>query len=308
VTQTSEIPYGAEIRIDPIPHRDSDATQKIRDGVEFNNGVAASQLGLGNSPLVSGLLTAALNDGEVLADDGSVHESVQAAQDAASSYIFIGPGTFNENVTIDTTGLTVQGSGYNTLIDGGSDGQAINVNANNVIISRITAKTTNGGNNTRSAIEVTSSNVLVKSCKVTEADEYGINAASNAENVSIVDNIIENANLYGVAVRGRSIVSGCTVKSSGNGFRGANESANVPFDNIYSNCIALNVDGNGFKITDDDSIVIGCRCSNAGIDGIVIQGVDNIIANNRISDSGSTNISDVGTGTVLDGNNTGSAN
>jgi hypothetical protein len=304
VTQTSEIPYGAEIRIDPIPHRDSDATQKIRDGVEFNNGISAGEIGLGNNALVSGLLTAALNDGEVLADDGSVHESVQAAQDAASSYIFVGPGTFNESVTIDTPGLTVQGSGHDTLIDGGTSGSAIAANADDVTLSSFSARSTNQSNFNIDAVRSTGTSTHIANVFVDESDSDGIRTDG-------VDSVIKSCTVEGnvegacIAQDGnRSIIDSCIMRNTG--LNGISISAD---DCIASNNNIDSVNDDGWQSgSGSDLIVIGNRIHNVGNRGVAIGGFDVIVANNRISDSTNNDILDVGAGTVLDGNNTGSAN
>jgi hypothetical protein len=305
VTQTSEIPYGAEIRIDPIPHRDSDATQKIRDGVEFNNGISAGEIGLGNNALVSGLLTAALNDGEVLADDGSVHESVQAAQDAASSYIFIGPGTFNESVTIDTRGLTITGTGYSSRIST-TGSTAILLDTRNVTIRDISIE--NDTSNDAIAPTSNAGYIVVDNIHVIEANE-GVNSYTGTEYTSKWD--VSNSrfeNTGGNAIRvadGRSIIVNNHIDGAGDhGIYGHGD------DQVIANNVIQNVASEGIEIVAPDSVCGGNRVINSGDDGIFInnEGPDSIIYNNRISDSGVSDIDDIAAGTVLDSNNTGASN
>jgi len=72
--------------------------------------------------------------GQALADDGNLYSSVQTAVDNATGWVFVGPGTFNENVTISTQGLTLEGCGYDTLIDGGTIGSAITLSAADITV------------------------------------------------------------------------------------------------------------------------------------------------------------------------------
>lgn len=299
VTQTAQIGYDTEIRIDPIPHRDVDASQTIREDLEFGNGVATKELGLGDHTLVGGLLSAALNDGEVLSDDGYVYSSVQAAQDAASSWIFIGPGTFNESVTIDTPGLTVQGSGYNTFIDGGTTGHAISVTATDVVVIDLRLKTTANTNPDYHGLTSTADRTYVDNIAVDEADYRGITLQGND---SIVKNsYATNTDFTGIDIRGLRCISVNNTFDTG-----SSDGMSVTGDDgIIANCISINAGGNGINISANDCIAIGNRCNGSTDPSIHIGGgdTDNIIANNRV-----VNINNAGTGTLLDGNNTGGAN
>jgi hypothetical protein len=147
VTQTSQVPYGLEVDLDPTPARSYNASSRLRDDTVFDtlrgDAVAFDAGGAytASNGLTHGLLSAALNDGEVLADDGYVYGSIQNAQDNASSWIFIGPGTFDESVSINTDGLSITGSGYQSIIDGGGN-NAFNITAIDVSIQKINARST----------------------------------------------------------------------------------------------------------------------------------------------------------------------
>lgn len=298
VTQTAEVNYGAEIRIDPIPHRNTDASQTVHEQANFNQGVSAKELGLGNHELIGGLLTTALNDGEVLADDGYVYSTVQAAQDAASSWIFVGPGVFNENVTV-SNGMTIMGSGYSTLIDGGV-GKAIDATSQkNVTVSNLRAQTdpADGSNAISIGRYGTGSNLTVS--------ESGANGIYIQTESVVSNSIVETSSAAGFLVSGSdsSKAIGCTSKNAGE------EAFNIGADDaIVSSCIALSPSTRGISCGYNDCIFIGNRIHNAGGDGIIVWGNDNILANNRISNSTDQDIDDNGTGTVLDSNLTGSAN
>jgi hypothetical protein len=311
VTQTSEVSFGAEVDIDPIPHRQADASNRIRETAEFNNGVGARELQLGDHALIGGLLTTALNDGEVLADDGFVYSTIQAAQDAASSFIFIGPGTFNESVTISTVGLTLEGSGYDTLIDGGTTADAFLINSSNVTIRNLSVQTTQGGGNNFEGVRggAGGDSITVDGVTVRASDNFGIRFSSGSNHI-VTECTVKNFDDRGIVIdAGDSIVKGCVVDGS-NSTASADGIA-ITFDNfIIANNIVRNAPDFGIvpQAGADDGVVIGNRVISSGTDGIENRGTDNIIANNRVSDSGTNDIEDNGAGTVLDGNLTGASN
>lgn len=86
-----------------------------------------------------------------LADDGNVYATVQAAVDAASSWVLVGPGTFSlsTTLTIATAELTLTGIGDGTLIQGAADlgGNLIEVDGvDDVTIEDLRAETPLGLN------------------------------------------------------------------------------------------------------------------------------------------------------------------
>jgi parallel beta-helix repeat protein len=251
--------------------------------------------------------------GEALADDGNLYSSIQTAVDNASSWVFIGPGTFNESVTVTTSGITVSGSGYGTHIDGGTSATALNSNATNVTFQNLSASTTGGGGfDFHRGISLGDNNCTARNAFVRDADDQGLLVSGNdctVENV-VIEACDSNGIMYNGASRG--IVTGCKVLggTSGDGIYLRDNSD----DTIVSNCVVNSVTGHGIKEESaagsvDDIIIIGNRVINSGQNGIYLEAsVDSIIANNRISDSAGSDIQDNGTGTVLDGNLTGASN
>lgn len=115
-----------------------------------------------------------LSAGEVLADDGNSYDTIQAAEDAADSFIWIGPGTFNEAVTVDTAGLTIVGSGRGTVIDGGATGTALTITANNVEVARLAVQTTAGQGNNFDGIDASGNRTRIHDAVVIDSDRDGI--------------------------------------------------------------------------------------------------------------------------------------
>jgi len=306
VTQTAEVDFGAEVEIDPIPHRDTGVENQVRETAEFNNGVSTNEIGLGNNALVGGLLTTALKDGEVLADDGYVYSSVQAAQDAASSWIFIGPGTFNENVTIDTPGLTVRGSGYDTLLSAGDGEYAVEVQSDNVVIQDM--RLTNDYSSTiEYAIRLVGNNPVIRSVWI---DDAGRGIEADTENRDPIITSVKVDGLQDWGITTGKIVKNCTITNIAQD-RGRGDGIAPDEDGVVANCIVHNfsTSDSGIKLA-NDSIAIGNRVHNiSGGGGVETSGsaADMIIANNRISDCG-TSIVLNGSNELQDGNNTGASN
>jgi len=61
--------------------------------------------------LVGGKFAETVAEGKALADDGNVYDSIQEAENNASSWVKVGPGDFRESVTNDTLTATMQLSG-----------------------------------------------------------------------------------------------------------------------------------------------------------------------------------------------------
>jgi len=245
-----------------------------------------------------------LSNGEVLADNGEIYTSVQTAVDNSTGFVFVGPGTFNENVTISTEGLTLEGVGRDTFIDGGTGAPAITFNGTDATARNLSVATTSGGGTNSNAFQFASGG-NIENCRVRESDDKGI---SVPDDMTIVNTVFEQCD--GIAVRGgstvRNIVSGCVFQnvSSAVGFFGTSDS--VIANNI---CVqGTSADSFIFGNGSNDNILIGNRVSDYANRGIDNNATDNIIANNRVSDSTNENIFDGGTGTVLDGNNTGASN
>lgn len=247
-----------------------------------------------------------LSQGEVLADNGEIYTSVQTAVDNSTGFVFVGPGTFNESVTISTQGMTLQGSGYDTLIDGGTGSNAITVEASDATISNLSAQNTSGEGAFISAIrsESGSNSLTIHSVTIRDSDHQGIKINFGA-NTIIRDCTIKGADSQGIVVSTpQSIVSNCFISDTGN------KSINVTADDcIVTNCIASNAGNNGIRIAGNDCICISNRVSNASYFGIeIVNSSDCIVANNRISDSGNAGIDDNASNTLLDDNLTGPSN
>jgi hypothetical protein len=66
-------------------------------------------------------IPSAVQQGKAVADDGSLYDSVQTAVNNATDWVFVGPGTYSESVTVDKSEFALIGAGQGTVIDGQVD-------------------------------------------------------------------------------------------------------------------------------------------------------------------------------------------
>jgi len=250
---------------------------------------------------VTGHMITAVKEGRALADDGNTYDSVQDAVDAASSFVKVGPGTFNESVNISTVGISLIGSGESTLIDAVSKGDAIST-TDDVTVSNIAVRT----DSSSSGRGVTSgNNNVLKNITCLNSGDIGI--APNTDSVAYNCTAL-NSSASGIRSLGnRVIISNCDIDNTGS--RALYTTNN---DNILANNVILNSGGHGIRLQNaNDCVVIGNRVHNSTDAGFFVSSTsaDNILANCRISDSGSTDINNNGsTNLVTDGNLTGASN
>jgi parallel beta-helix repeat protein len=282
-------------------------TQEATSGNGVAERIRTADIAVGGNSPVTAMLANSLKERKPLADTGELYDSIQAAENDASAFIFVPPGTFNESVTIDTAGLTLLGCGRASLINGGTIGDAINITADNVTVESLSVETTAGGGNLHNGITVDTGgdSCTFSNIHVTQSDNDGFFISDGADH-SVENCYVENADDRPIqSQRPRTLVTGCVVENSAGGIRLDSDAD----DSIVANCIVRDSSGNGINLkpTGGDCIAIGNRVDNTAQDGIGTNSDDNIIANNRISDC-ARNLDIIGSGITLDGNLTGPAN
>lgn len=247
-------------------------------------------------------------------DFNSIQDAVNAA--AQGDVISVGPGTFNESVTVGVTELAIIGSGEGTIVDGGTIGHAFDVTANNVVIDQLTAQTTAGQGNNYDGINVSGRGVKLRHLKIADADRYGILVSKSdtrvfdaqvdaADGVGIRQSGGNN-NLYhalwllsGIGSHGfqlhsnasDSIVMGVMAQDVGAGGTGGGVVVSGPRNTVG----LVHIDGtqqNGIAVTDNDNEVFGGVARNAGNNDLDISGDGNdvwALRHSSFSDSGSEN-------------------
>jgi len=259
---------------------------------------------------VTGHMITAVKEGKALADDGNTYDSVQDAVDASSSYVKVGPGTFNEDISINSSDLTLCGCGRSTVINGG-DSTAITVNGANVTIDSIAVQTNDAEN--AEGIAGNSNSLYILNSYIISAGEIAINFGGGDDgivhNVTVEDCATFASDSYdGIVLSSgdRFTVSNVTMLNSSQNTRDGID-GNGTHDAVITACYVQNCTRGGILV-DNDSIVIGntvnnCSLASAGsYGGVRTGGPDNILANNRVDSTQSGGINDNGTGTVLDSN------
>jgi hypothetical protein len=267
------------------------------DRLEINDKInsAISYVPRGRSgSLVKGRFGQTVAEGKVLADDGNIYDSVQAAVNNASSWVRIGEGRFNEGVTIDTAGLNVIGSGRKTIVHANS-GPTIDITGSDVLVRglKINSESDDG-------IEIHSDRGKVRTCRF---ETIGENAVDVRASDCIVNNSRFGNNIGNIALNfgagNRVVFANNIVKNASNiGVYLSQHDALVAANYIEGS------KNHGVRAhsTGNDSIILGNRIHDSSKDGIHIDADDCIVANNRISNSGGQNIDDDGSNTTLDGN------
>lgn len=287
-------------------------------GLDKNfNTAGANEMELAGGGLTSATLSNCLKEGKPLADTGELYSTIQDAENAASSWVFVPPGTFTEQVDIDTDGISIIGSGYGSFIDADTIGDCFTINADDVTISNLrlfandiyirigNSTAANGGKITNCFFGPENSG---------DANgARGIDASTNTANNWIVRNCY--AQYLGGFLAWTGSNANRWVVDSNIVFEPTADALNTNYgeDIVASNNNIVMAGSNnsiGIKIYGSDQIVIGNRVHNAGNDGIKVtgDGFDCIVANNRVSNSGGTDINNGGSGTITDGNLTGGAN
>jgi len=257
-------------------------------------------------------LAESVSAGEALADDGNTYASVQTAVDNATGWVFVGPGTFNESVTISTAGLTLEGSGYDTLIDSGSSGNSITINSDNCTINSVSVSNDSGSSTNEVGVEINGQNITVENTTIRDSDFRGFEV--NGSGATVTGCKVERSDAESIFIQGTEAIVSSNVFSSSNSDGGSGATSvylvgsNSSDNSIVVNNIVRDSGQDGIELRSVDCVVIGNRVINSSLDGILIASADTIVANNRVSDSGGTDINDSGTGTVLDSNKTGASN
>lgn len=262
---------------------------------KYYGDTGVDQLDTGGNPIFT-FLSSVLNDGEVLGDDGKAYSSIQTAQDNASGFIILGPGSFS-GVTVDTADFNIVGSGTDTLIDGGSN-IGIDVTASNVALLSLNARSNTGSGST--AVSTNSSQTVIRNVEVEESgnDAFSIGPTTLITNSGSLNSDGQGIEMSDAGTTG-SIITSNIIEGTGGSciFKNSVNEEIVASDNILT---AGGNTGVGFLGTVPNNVLYGNRIINPGT-GFDIRSDNNIIAKNRVSGA-TTGKNDQGTNNIFDDN------
>jgi len=232
----------------------------------------------------------------VVDDQGAEHDTVQAAVDNTDSMVLIGPGQFDEAVTIPSTndGIVVRGVGQSTLINGGQD-TAIDCDAANAEIRDLAVRTDTVAPGDNYGVNTSGSDTEIQSVTVENADSNGIRVIGFA--TRILNCNVEVTGGDGINVRNaRCEVSDCYIGDTNNdigdeGILAVGGDISVS-NNIIYEPTNTGIRGNGDGQNISNNIIIG-----PNQDAIVLQADSQTVADNtyrnvggkRVDTSASTN-------------------
>jgi len=126
--------------------------------------------------------------------------SIQAAINSATSgdTIIVKNGTYNENIVINTAGLTLVGESKSNTVIKGVSGIVITINADNITIGNLTVENTMGaqGITISGKNNIHINNLIVKNVIYSSGNVYGISLVSGSSPMNNI--IIENCNFSSI--------------------------------------------------------------------------------------------------------------
>jgi len=222
----------------------------------------------------------------VYADDGHYYETIEEALTNADEYISIGTGEYQENLTITTPNMTIEGTGRGTVVDGGNTGPAFTIDAEDVTIRDIDTDTTISSG--EDAIDITSngSGALLSNIKGIEAGDNGIDGNALATDVVVRGCRIENADNKSIDIKGDNckVIDSFVFSSADDGIRVSGQDSSI----ISCECVsngneAIELAGQGCKANDN-------TIDNPSDRGIAIEAEDCQANDNRIAGTGNDGI------------------
>jgi parallel beta-helix repeat protein len=186
----------------------------------------------------------------------------EAISVAGSGYtIFVYNGTYHERLSITKPLLLIGEDPTTTIIDGGGNGDIVNVGADNVVVQNFTIR--NSGTDYSSAgISIDNygrswyyGNALISSNIITNNSGWGIQFYYSSDNIVLENNITNNRNGIILYSSRNNTISGNNIASnSGNGVQFSESGDN----NVFENDIENNGDcGIGFYTTSSDNTITG---------------------------------------------------
>lgn len=185
---------------------------------------------------------------------GNCFTTVQDAIDdlAGDGWVFVPAGTWSEALTITNNNVVLFGSGWGSIIDGGTTGHAISISGSYCTLRDLQAKTDQAGGTDFDAVSLSGDYIHVENVYVSSSDDVGFGLSSYC---SAVNCLVANTDGDGIRAGPSCRVVGSRVKSIGR-------------YGIYATSIGANsvFTGNSIDTTGDDGINIHADAENCVVD------------------------------------------
>lgn len=136
-----------------------------------------------------------VDDYEEEGNDDPFQDAINAAEAAGGGIVYADDKTYNETLTIDSNNVWVIGAGMDqTIVDGTTEGPGIHIDADNVIVSDLTARCTAGQGSNRDGIRVVdSADVIILNCEVENADRNAFGVSGTCSKVVVRNCVAQDA-------------------------------------------------------------------------------------------------------------------
>jgi hypothetical protein len=237
-------------------------------------------------------------------DFGQVQDAINEA--SAGDTIMVGPGTYEENITVDVDDISIIGTETGTVLHGG-DSTAMTVESNDVTLSSFAVKSNPGGSGDGLKFlpqTGTISDPQVTSVDVLDAGRDGIRV-NNCFGTRLSDINIEKCSQDAIMFKSgrRGSVSNVYLGENPDSIQRGFVSEG-PSRITLGNFVVFKPAEDGVLIQGDDCVVSDGVVIDAGQDGVDIDGTDDIVDGMRIFGSVDSDLdtSDATTPTLGDNN------
>jgi len=222
-----------------------DARIVVEPGATFSGAVVLSgndvTLVLGAGCAMSGLITLSGNNCSLICENG-----------------------------VDTVGVLLSGDfgylnggGWESLMDGGSGVNGINITGDDCIVENVAAKNTSPGPGTHSATRVAGARAVMRTVKVLQADIAGIETTSGGTDLLIDGCFLLDSDNEGMYIAGPRVrIIGCHVLSAGGDAIALKSAAD---NSLVIGCVVQDQTGDSVEIdtNSENCVVVGNRLDGA---------------------------------------------
>jgi len=181
----------------------------------------------------------------------TIQEAINSAVEGDTVFVYDDSSPYHETITVDKS-ITITGENRNTtVVDGGTSGTVISIDAGHVTVSGFTVRSAGGTGLT--GMEINSGNARISDIAVSEYS-FGINVCSDRNIISGVEITDCSIGIFLQYIASSNVISGSTISRSNEGiqFEGS-ENNLVIYSNISGNNEGIWMDsGHGNSIVSNN--------------------------------------------------------